>query len=178
MIHAKPTCNACPMLAAFTAQCTNQLKAACPQVFLQKTRLVLAGITPALRLRFRRLTRMPCWRKTRHTPGQTRFAAPVAVDVSMENAGTFGPPSPDGRRLWQCASPLRPAAMGLTLLFDQFSNCRPALKFYAYTEDHQHLLGAYTEPKLFAFRQIPDWCITRRNRLPGMYCSCGSCWRN
>ncbi|MEY3195120.1 MAG: hypothetical protein RIQ78_1217, partial [Bacteroidota bacterium] len=53
-----------------------------------------------------------------HSPLQTRFAAPVSADISMENSGTWTA-LPNGSQLWQCA--LRsPGGLGITLLFDQF----------------------------------------------------------
>ena len=74
-------------------------------------------------------------------PETSRFAAPVAVDISMNNDGTWTT-FPDGSKLWQCT--LRsPGGLGLTLLFDRFV-LAPGVKLYAYTSDRQHVLGAYT----------------------------------
>jgi hypothetical protein len=76
-----------------------------------------------------------------HSPLQTRFAAPVSADISMQNAGKWTT-LPDGSKLWQCA--LRsPGGLGLTLLFDQFL-LPDNVKFYAYAADHQRVLGCYT----------------------------------
>ena len=75
-----------------------------------------------------------------HTPGQTRFAAPVTANVSLENAGTWQV-LPNGDRVWLCA--LRsPGAKGLTVLFEQF-NLPAGAKFFAYNSA-QKVLGAYT----------------------------------
>lgn len=75
------------------------------------------------------------------TPGQNRFAAPVATDVSLENAGTWHS-LPNGDRVWLCA--LRsPGALGLTLIFEEFKLPAGA-KFFAYGTDQQRVLGAYT----------------------------------
>ena len=62
------------------------------------------------------------------TPGQTRFAAPVSINISLENAGVWST-LPSGQRLWQCAV-RSPGGLGLTLLFDQFI-LPPGAKFFA-----------------------------------------------
>ncbi len=75
-----------------------------------------------------------------HAPGQNRFAAPVTVNVSLENAGAWHT-LPNGDRVWLCA--LRSAgALGLTLIFDEFQ-LPVGAKFYAY-DANQKVLGAYT----------------------------------
>ncbi|MBC7776041.1 MAG: hypothetical protein H7246_11450, partial [Phycisphaerae bacterium] len=75
-----------------------------------------------------------------HAPGQNRFAAPITVDVSLENIGTWNI-LPNGDRVWLCA--LRSSgALGLTLIFDAFK-LPPGAKFFAYGANQQ-VLGAYT----------------------------------
>lgn len=76
------------------------------------------------------------------TPGPDRFAAPVAADISPENAGTWTD-LPNGDRVWQCALQ-SPGARGLVLLFDQF-RLPPGGRFFAYSPDGQRVYGAYTE---------------------------------
>lgn len=76
------------------------------------------------------------------TPGQNRFAAPVATDVSLENAGVWTD-LPNGDRVWQCALQ-SPGALGLVLLFDQF-RLPPGSRFFAYSPDGKNVRGAYTE---------------------------------
>lgn len=76
------------------------------------------------------------------TPGQNRFAAPVAADISLENAGTWTD-LPNGDRVWQCALQ-SPGALGLVLLFDQF-RLPSGARFFAYSTDGKHVHGAYTE---------------------------------
>lgn len=76
------------------------------------------------------------------TPGQNRFAAPVAADVSTENAGVWTE-LPNGDRVWQCEVQ-SPGALGLVLLFDRFQ--LPAgSRFFAYTPEGKSVRGAYTE---------------------------------
>jgi hypothetical protein len=59
----------------------------------------------------------------------------------MENSGGWTS-LPNGDRLWQ-GSLRSPGGLGLTLLFDQFV-LPTGVKFYAYSADHQRVLGAYT----------------------------------
>lgn len=75
------------------------------------------------------------------TPGQNRFAAPVAVQISLENTGVWNT-LPNGDRVWLCA--LRsPGALGLTLLFDEF-RLPAGARFHAYGDDYERFFGAYT----------------------------------
>lgn len=76
------------------------------------------------------------------TPGQNRFAAPVAADISLENAGAWAD-LPNGDRVWQCELQ-SPGALGLVLLFDQF-RIPPGSRFFAYSPDGKSVHGAYTE---------------------------------
>ena len=76
------------------------------------------------------------------TPGQNRFAAPVAADISPENAGAWTD-LPNGDRVWQCALQ-SPGALGLVLLFDQF-RLPAGGRFFAYTPDGKQVEGAFTE---------------------------------
>lgn len=75
------------------------------------------------------------------TPGQTRFAAPVAVNFSMQNNGRWQN-LPDGRRLWQFAVK-SPGALGLTLIFDQL-RLPEGTRLFAYDAARKRILGAYT----------------------------------
>jgi hypothetical protein len=76
------------------------------------------------------------------TPGQNRFAAPVAADISLENAGAWIE-LPNGDRVWQCALQ-SPGALGLVLLFDQF-RLPSGARFFAYSPNGKSVHGAYTE---------------------------------
>ncbi|MBL7826879.1 MAG: hypothetical protein JNJ57_09635 [Saprospiraceae bacterium] len=75
------------------------------------------------------------------TPGQTRFAAAVAVDISSSQKGAWFT-LPDQRQVWQCTLQSS-GAVGLTLLFDQFL-LPEGVQFYAYTPDKSTVLGAFT----------------------------------
>lgn len=74
--------------------------------------------------------------------GETRFAAPVTADISLENAGTWTD-LPNGDRVWQCELQ-SPGALGLVLLFDQF-RLPSGGRFFAYSPDGKTVQGAYTE---------------------------------
>lgn len=77
-----------------------------------------------------------------HTPGQTRFAAPVSADISPEHSGVWATLA-NGDRVWQCGI-TSTGAHGLCLLFDQF--VLPAgAQVFAYTPDHKRVLGAYSQ---------------------------------
>lgn len=73
-------------------------------------------------------------------PGQNRFAAPISVQLNLENTGTWHTLS-NGDRVWLCALK-SPGALGLTLLFNDFF-LPVGAKFYAY-DATQRILGAYT----------------------------------
>ncbi len=77
------------------------------------------------------------------SPEQGRFAAPLnGVDIDPARDGNWTE-LPNGDRVWRCV--LRsPKALGLLLLFDQF-RLPPGAKCFAYTPDHNKVLGAYTE---------------------------------
>lgn len=76
-----------------------------------------------------------------HTPGQTRFAAPVSADISPATSGTWSTLA-NGFQVWQCRV-TSAGAGGLSLLFDQFVLPEGA-QVFAYTPDHARVLGAYT----------------------------------
>lgn len=82
------------------------------------------------------------WEEDSRTPGQNRFAAPIAADISMENAGVWTD-MPDGGRLWRCGVQAADA-LGLALQFDQFKLPSGA-QFFVYSADKQWVRGAYTE---------------------------------
>ncbi len=128
------------LLTAFTAQ-SQITEGGIPPSFSPENQLVLAG-KPFSPIVIPSVDKDALMAEDSRTPGQTRFAAPVAVDISMENAGVWATLS-NGQRLWQCAIQ-SPGGLGLTLLFDEFS-LPVGAKFYAYSPDHQHLLGAYTD---------------------------------
>lgn len=82
------------------------------------------------------------WEEDSRTPGQNRFAAPIAADISMENAGVWAD-LPDGGRLWRCELKAD-GALGLALLFDQFK-LPPGAELFVYSADKKWIRGAYTE---------------------------------
>ena len=73
--------------------------------------------------------------------GGNRFAAPVKVDLDLENAGSWRE-MPNGDRLWQLKIHSK-NALGLVVLYDEFV-LPPGAKFYSYSEDKSQILGAYT----------------------------------
>ncbi|MEZ4892431.1 MAG: hypothetical protein R2778_05390 [Saprospiraceae bacterium] len=73
--------------------------------------------------------------------GQSRFAAPVPVDISIQDQG-FWTTMPNGDKLWQLGVQSS-GAFGLCFIFDQFVLPEGA-NFFAYSPNHQHVLGAYT----------------------------------
>ena len=75
------------------------------------------------------------------TPGQTRFAAPLAADISPLQHGSWTV-LPNGDRVWRCLV-RSDKALGLLLFFDKFE--LPAgSRFFAYSADRQQVYGAYT----------------------------------
>ncbi len=75
------------------------------------------------------------------TPGQTRFAAPLAADISPLQHGSWTV-LPSGDRVWR-GLVRSDKALGLLLFFDQFE--LPAGgRFFAYSADRQQVFGAYT----------------------------------
>jgi hypothetical protein len=80
-------------------------------------------------------------REDSETPGQNRFAAPIAVDIAPDGAGVWTE-LPDGSRLWRCA--LRaPGAAGLVLLFDAL-RLPEGGQLYVYSADRKWLRGGFT----------------------------------
>lgn len=75
------------------------------------------------------------------TPGQNRFSAPIAADISPRTNGNWTA-LPNGRYLWQCAIHSE-GAKGLVLTFDRFVLPQGA-RFFAYSDDKKQILGAYT----------------------------------
>jgi lysyl endopeptidase len=83
--------------------------------------------------------------------GSFRFAVPIAVDLTMQNAGTWRD-LPDGNRLWQC--PIRSAdALGLALTLENFELPKGA-KLYLLAPDGSSVLGAYDSDNNTESRKI------------------------
>jgi len=74
-------------------------------------------------------------------PNQTRFAAPLAADVSPAQNGSWSL-LPNGDRVWRCII-RSDKALGLLLFFDQFE-LPDGGRFFAYSADRQQVFGAYT----------------------------------
>lgn len=127
------------VLAAFTAHAQIS-EGGVPPSFQPQNQAVLAS-KPVTLVNMPSVDREALLAEDSRSPIQTRFAAPVTVDISTGNTGSWTT-LPSGERLWQTA--LRsPGGLGLTLLFDQFV-LPPGAKFYAYSADRQRVLGAYT----------------------------------
>lgn len=71
-----------------------------------------------------------------------RFAAPIAVDFGLQNAGQWFE-LPNGGRVWQLALEASGAA-GLAIFFDQFELPAGAQLFH-FTPDRKQVFGAYTQ---------------------------------
>jgi len=112
-----------------------------PLAFLPENQDVLAQKTPSL-VTLPVLDVQKARKEDSDTPGQNRFAAPVAANVSLQNAGAWTE-LPNGDRVWQCEL-TSPGALGLVLLFDEF-RLPPGAKLFAYTPDSKSVHGAYTE---------------------------------
>lgn len=110
-----------------------------PPSWRPENQAVLAGKMPAVKA-LAPLDVASALSEDSHTPGQNRFAAPIAVDVSLENSGTWQV-LPNGDRVWLCALQST-GALGMTLLFDSFK-LPPGAQFFAYGINQQ-VLGAYT----------------------------------
>ena len=117
-----------------------------PPALLPENQTSLAQKTPAVVV-LPALDVQKALEEDTRTPGQNRFAAPVAADISPENAGTWTE-LPNGDRVWQCALQ-SPGALGLVLLFDRFQ-LPPGSRFFAYSPDGKHVRGAYTERSCIA----------------------------
>ncbi|MBK7937016.1 MAG: hypothetical protein IPJ82_07925 [Lewinellaceae bacterium] len=112
-----------------------------PLLFLPETQAVLSAQTPAT-IVLPALDVQKAREEDTRNPGQNRFAAPVAADISFETAGSWTE-LPGVGRVWQCE--LRsPGALGLVLLFDEFQ-LPSGGRFFAFSPDGQRTYGAYTE---------------------------------
>lgn len=111
-----------------------------PLAFSTDYQALLTQKSPAIKA-LPALDRQKALEEDSRTPGQNRFAAPVAADISPENAGTWTD-LPDGSRVWQCALQ-SPGALGMVLLFDRFVLPQGA-RLFAYGEGGKGIRGAYT----------------------------------
>lgn len=127
------------LLAAFTSANAQITEGGVPPSFQTEFKAFLTGKMPAV-VALPVLDVANALSEDSHKPGQNRFAAPVAVDVSLENSGAWHT-LPNGDRVWLCALKSG-GALGLTFLFDQFKLPAGA-KFYAYGANEQ-VYGAYT----------------------------------
>lgn len=73
--------------------------------------------------------------------GQTRFAAPLPVDLGLQNAGVWTELE-NGSRLWRLKIHSKDA-LGQILLFDRFY-LPPGAFLFVYSEDRRQVLGPYT----------------------------------
>lgn len=73
--------------------------------------------------------------------GTTRFAAPIAVDLSLQNAGQWQELE-NGDRIWRIKIQ-SPKALALAFLYDKFF-IPVGASLYMYDEKYQQILGAYT----------------------------------
>lgn len=73
--------------------------------------------------------------------GQTRFAAPLPVDLGLQNAGVWTELE-NGNRLWRLKIHSK-AALGQILLSNQFY-LPPGAFLFVYSEDRRQVLGPYT----------------------------------
>lgn len=74
--------------------------------------------------------------------GHTRFAAPIDVDLDLEEDGQWLELE-NGDRLWRLAIQSE-GALGLILLYDRFY-IPPGAFLFVYSEDRRQVLGAYTD---------------------------------
>jgi len=81
------------------------------------------------------------WREDAVNEGPTRFAVPVATDLSIDRQGKWTT-LPTGERVWRCAVESA-GAKGLVLIFDQFVLPEGG-KFYASSAKTGAVYGAYT----------------------------------
>ncbi len=86
----------------------------------------------------------PDWARIREEDkgaiGTFRFSVPIAVDLTMQNAGTWRD-LPDGNRLWQCHIRSKDA-LGLALTLENFELPKGA-KLFLLAPDGSSVLGAY-----------------------------------
>ncbi len=86
----------------------------------------------------------PDWARIREEDkgaiGTFRFSVPIAVDLTMQNAGTWRD-LPDGNRLWQCHIRSK-GALGLALSLENFELPKGA-KLFLLAPDGSSVLGAY-----------------------------------
>ncbi len=74
-------------------------------------------------------------------PGNPRFAAPIPVNFSLDNAGEWTELE-DGSRLWRLKVHAE-GALALAALYDEFY-LPPGARLYMYSEDGRQQRGAYT----------------------------------
>jgi len=75
-------------------------------------------------------------------PGNSRFAAPVAVNYTLEDSGNWTN-LPDGSRLWRLKLNA-PNALGIAAFYDDF-HLPAGAQLFMYSPDYQQIKGAYTE---------------------------------
>lgn len=71
-----------------------------------------------------------------------RFGAPIAVDLGLDNSGTWSE-LPDGGRVWRLRLS-SPGAVSLNIQYDRFALPAGA-QFFLYTDDRAQVIGAFTE---------------------------------
>lgn len=81
------------------------------------------------------------WREDAVNEGPTRFAIPMATDLSIERQGKWTT-LPNGDRVWRCAVESA-GAKGLVLIFDQFVLPEGG-RFYVSSAKNGAVFGAYT----------------------------------
>jgi lysyl endopeptidase len=82
------------------------------------------------------------YRQDEANPGSNRFAAPVEVDISPDNAGEWQS-LPDGRKVWRLKVKV-PGALGLFAQYDAYY-LPDGAKLFMYPPDQSIVKGAYTE---------------------------------
>ena len=89
-----------------------------------------------------------------------RFGKNHVIGMNLENGGDWNT-LPNGDKVWM-ARFVSPGAYSLNLCFDKFT-VAPGCKVFVYTEDHEHLLGAYTSaesnPEGFGTYPVPGESI-------------------
>lgn len=89
-----------------------------------------------------------------------RFGKNHVIGMNLDNGGDWNT-LPNGDRVWMARFE-SPGALSMNLAFDKFTIV-PGGKLYIYTENHEHLLGAYTEadsnPEGFGTYPVPGESI-------------------